>query len=115
MINEKQIEDNPLCPLLNDKTNNLPADSLPETFFLDGKAQRLLEPDAEDILWFSLKKGAIEFKIGLSDILMCLRFAEKQGEIPELPRMWWTRLSGMYPKLNDFWDDGKEGNNDEPI
>ena len=94
--NENQIED-----MQDVMTENF----LPETAVLEDEVERFIEPDAEDILWFSLKKGDMHFKIGLSDILMCLKFAEEQGEVPKLPLMWWTRISSMYPKLDAFQKD----------
>lgn len=78
---------------------------IPETAEFEDEVERILEPDAEDILWFSLKKGDIPFKIGLSDVLMCLKFAEQQGEVPELSRLWWIQVSTMYPKLDSFRPD----------
>lgn len=85
------------------KKNN--KDVLPETAVLEEEVKRAFNPDAEDILWFGLKKGDEHFKIGLSDILMCLKFAEEHGEVPELPSMWWVRLSNLYPKLDVFLKD----------
>ncbi len=76
-----------------------------EATILEDEVVRILDPDAEDILWFGLKKGNVSFKMGLSDILMCLKFAEQQGEVPELPHMWWIRVSNMYPKLDSFRPD----------
>lgn len=80
-------------------------DFLPETAVLEEEVERIMDPDAEDILWFGLKKGNVDFKIGLSDILMCLKFAEEQGEVPKLPSVWWTRVSSVYPKLDVFQND----------
>lgn len=78
------------------------ADSLPETAVFEDEVKRIMEPDAEDILWFGLKKGDMSFKIGFSDILMCLKFAEEQGEVPKLPLTWWAQVSSRYPKLDVF-------------
>ena len=82
--------------------SGMTADALPETAVFEEEVERIMEPDAEDILWFGLKKGDISFKIGLSDILMCLKFAEGQGEVPKLPPSWWSQLSSLYPKLDIF-------------
>ena len=95
---------------MKDNTNNVDSNViteglLPETSVLNGKAERILDPDAEDILWFGLIKGDMDFKIGLSDILMCLKYAESQGEVPKLPPMWWVRVSNVYPKLDIFLND----------
>jgi len=99
--NRNQIED------MQNTVNNdgRAADFLPETAVLETEVERILNPDAEDFLWFGLKKGDVHFKIGLSDILMCLKFAEEQGEVPKLPPVWWTRVSSVYPKLDVFLND----------
>lgn len=78
---------------------------LPDTAILEDEVEQIIDPDAEDILWFSLKKGDISFKIGLSDILMCLKFAEEQKEVPKLPWEWWSKVTGVYPKLDLFLSD----------
>lgn len=78
---------------------------IPEAAEFKDEVERVLEPDAEDVLWFGLKKGDNSFRIGLSDVLMCLKFAEEQGEVSELPRMWWIQVSTMYPKLDSFRPD----------
>lgn len=36
-----------------------------------------------------------KFTIGLGDILECLRFAEKEGEVPKLPVEWWGSEYGQ--------------------
>lgn len=72
---------------------------MPDTAEFEETVERFLDSDAEDVLWFGLKKGDISFKIGLSEILRCLKFAEKHGEVPELPRMWWIEILSHYPQL----------------
>lgn len=69
---------------------------IPGTAEFEDEVERILESNAEYILWFILKKGDIPFKIGLSDVLMCLKFAEKQGEVPEL-----SRCGYRYPLLSE--------------
>lgn len=100
--NKNQIKD--MQNIVN-YDDGVKADFVPETAVFEDEAERILIPDAEDFLWFGLKKGDISFKIGLSDILMCMKFAEEQGEVPKLPRMWWTQVSSMYPKLDVFQKD----------
>ncbi len=53
----------------------------------------------EEYLHFELQDKDHTFMIGLSTLLECLRFAEAQGEVPELPYMWWQSLMAMYPSL----------------
>lgn len=75
--------------------------NLPETAELTENVEKIFDPETSECLWFGLKIGDKECKIGLSDILLCLRFAEEQGEVPKLPGVWWNEISGMYPK-DDF-------------
>ena len=52
-------------------------------------------PDTDEIVWFRLSDKDHTFIVCQSDILQALRFAEKEGMIPELPSVWWdTKLSG---------------------
>lgn len=60
--------------------------------------------DREEYLFFLLKNETSEFTIGLGDILECLKFAEEQGEIPELPQEWWWKMSEVYPRLETYVD-----------
>jgi hypothetical protein len=47
-------------------------------------------------LVFALKDQHHEFSMGLTTILQCLRFAEDQGAIPDLPEDWWIAVRGRY-------------------
>lgn len=51
-----------------------------------------------DQVYFKMAKEETEFLIGLKDILYCIRFAEKQGELPELGIDWWHRAALLYGK-----------------
>lgn len=73
---------------------------LPDTAVLEDSVEQILDPDADDTLWFSFRKGDQTFKIGLSDLLSCIKFAEEQKELPELPWQWWSQVVGVYPKLD---------------
>ena len=42
------------------------------------------------------------FTMGLGDLLDCLRFAEKEGEVPKLPAEWWGRIWSMYPQIQEL-------------
>lgn len=57
--------------------------------------------DHDELLIFHLKVKDIEFTIGLSDILACLKFAEKEGLVPKLPMEWWCQMHGFYPELDE--------------
>lgn len=77
-------------------------EELPEGAVFQEEVDRIFDPDQEEIIWFHLKKGEIDFKIGLSDILLCLKFAEEQGEVPPLPKLWWAQITEVYPKGYSF-------------
>lgn len=78
--------------------------SLPESVELTENVEKIFNSEMSEYLWFGLKIGDKECKIGLSDILLCLRFAEEHGEVPKLPGVWWNEISGMYPK-DEFLSD----------
>lgn len=86
-IRDKVIEDN----------------QLPETAVLQEEVVEEYDLEARDHLWFGLKIGENECKIGLSDILRCLKFAEEQGEVPKIPSEWWSHMAGVYC-LNELGD-----------
>lgn len=52
----------------------------------------------DEKIYFLLRSEENKFVIGLSDILECLRFAEKEGEVPKLPAEWWRKIWSMYPR-----------------
>lgn len=78
---------------------------LPETAEVTGNVKEIYNPENKDSIWFELKKGDEKFKIGLSDILSCLKFAERTGEIPKLPSEWWSIIEGLYPSNGNFYLD----------
>ena len=73
--------------------------SLPESVELNENVEKIFNPEMSEYLWFGLKIGDKECKIGLSDILQCLKFAEMQGEVPKLQPAWWRELETQYPVL----------------
>ncbi|MGV6473618.1 hypothetical protein [Azotobacter vinelandii] len=40
-------------------------------------------------------READDFSLGIAIVLQCLRFAEEQGAIPELPDDWWSIVEGV--------------------
>lgn len=57
-------------------------------------------PDCcDDTLMFGMRDNHHAFSIGLSTILECLRYAEREGEVPRLPEGWWNLLETRYPAL----------------
>ena len=48
------------------------------------------------------KKGDECFKMGLSQMLACVKFAERMGEIPSLPEKWWYAIEDLYPSEGNF-------------
>ena len=69
-----------------------------------GDVVKDMDVDREEYLFFLLKNETNEFTIGLGDILECLKFAEEQGEVPELPQEWWWKMSEVYPRLETYVD-----------
>ncbi len=45
---------------------------------------------------FALRDNHHEFSMSLSAILQCLHFAEKEGLVPPLGAMWWSRVNSRY-------------------
>ena len=74
------------------------ANSIPERAEFDENVDL---GDHDELLIFHLKVKDIEFTMGLSDILACLKFAEKEGMVPELPEQWWNKMYGTYPELQE--------------
>ena len=60
--------------------------------------------DNDDMLYFHLNTSTDQITIGLSSILQCLKFAESEEYIPELPLPWWINLYGIYPRLAKLID-----------
>ena len=66
---------------------------------LTGHVFRSFDPRMEDHLYFLLKNNLGEFTIGLKEILQCLQYAEKQGEVPHLSEDWWKEVQKIYPEM----------------
>jgi hypothetical protein len=70
---------------------------------LDNRAQ-LQKTDAvpdrpegsEETLVFALQDRHHAFSLDLETVLQCLRFAEAEGAIPELPTAWWKKVTNRY-------------------
>ena len=58
--------------------------------------------DRDELLLFHLKTEEKEFVLGLSDVLECLKFAEKKGIVPPIPGAWWLTMSEVYPDLREI-------------
>ncbi|WP_161564878.1 hypothetical protein [Pseudomonas aeruginosa] len=52
-----------------------------------------------DELIFALQDKHHAFSLGLSTVLQCLKMAEHEGVVPELPEGWWSRMANRY-RLN---------------
>lgn len=77
-------------------------ENLPETAELTGDVEEIIDPEEHEVLWFALKKGDECFKMGLSQMLACVKFAERMGEIPSLPEKWWYAIEDLYPSEGNF-------------
>lgn len=56
-------------------------------------------PEKEEHFYFHLKDSAHEFTMGLGEIIRCLKFAENEGIVPELPDDWWSAMYACYNGL----------------
>lgn len=56
----------------------------------------------DELLLFHLKAEEKEFVLGLSDVLECLKFAERKGIVPPIPGAWWLTMSEVYPELREI-------------
>ena len=45
---------------------------------------------------FLMRQDDREFGIGLTTLLACLAFAEREGAVPELPADWWIKVRNQY-------------------
>ncbi|EKO2287140.1 hypothetical protein PZV05_000241 [Salmonella enterica] len=48
---------------------------------------------------FVLQDNYHVFLLSLEDILLCLREAEKHGEVPHINDVWWGTLQIAFPRL----------------
>ena len=69
-----------------------------------GDVVKDMDVNREEYLFFLLKNKTHESAIGLGDILECLKFAEEQGEVPELQQEWWWKMSEDYQRLETYLD-----------
>lgn len=51
---------------------------------------------AENQLYFIMRDQVHEFAIGVAALLSCLRFAELNHELPDIPEYWWTAVKERY-------------------
>ena len=56
----------------------------------------------DEKIYFLLRSGENTFTMGLGDLLECLRFAEKEGEVPKLPAEWWRKMWSIYPQIKEL-------------
>lgn len=47
----------------------------------------------DDLIVFIMKDKHHEFSLDLKTLLDCLRYAEEQGAVPELPDGWWLQVN----------------------
>lgn len=88
---------------MNKDYKNYSESQLPKTAEITEEVEEVINPDKTDeILWFALKNGETKCKIGLSDVLACIKFAERIGEIPPLPSCWWSQIEGLYNREGNF-------------
>jgi hypothetical protein len=50
----------------------------------------------EEEMIFALQDRHHQFSMGLSTVLQCLRMAEREGGVPDLPEDWWIQVKRRY-------------------
>ncbi|WP_428947206.1 hypothetical protein ACQUQQ_00760 [Acidithiobacillus ferrooxidans] len=55
----------------------------------------------EEEMVFALQDQHHKFSMGLSTILQCLRMAEREGGVPNLPSDWWIQVARRYSIILD--------------
>ncbi|MCR6969996.1 hypothetical protein NS834_26225, partial [Pseudomonas aeruginosa] len=81
-------------------------DTMNHDDILNNRAELLQEQNGDDSgslchdeLIFALQDKHHAFSLGLSTVLQCLKMAEHEGVVPELPEGWWSRMANRY-RLN---------------
>ena len=100
-----QVDDGIKAKLIHALLERMSAErneNLLETAELTGDVEEIIDPEEHEVLWFALKKGDECFKMGLSQMLACVKFAERMGEIPSLPEKWWYAIEDLYPSEGNF-------------
>ena len=100
-----QVDDGIKAKLIHALLERMSAEkneNLPETAELTGDVEEIIDPEEHEVLWFALKKCDECFKMGLSQMLACVKFAERMGEIPSLPEKWWYAIEDLYPSEGNF-------------
>ena len=73
---------------------------------MTGEVTEDIASEIEEYIWFDMKDNVHDFKIGLSDVLSALKFAEEQGFVPKIDEKWWCKLRLLYPKIvNEEYED----------
>lgn len=80
------------------KNAGTPQMALPEHNPAVPQGQVLPCPEMER-MHFVMKDNHHTFLLSLENILLCLREAEKQGEVPQIDEAWWDALSWSYPDI----------------
>jgi hypothetical protein len=62
----------------------------------DKEAQAFEGECCTDPLIFAMRDNNHQFSMGLFTILQCLKIAENNGAIPELPPEWWWAVESRY-------------------
>lgn len=73
--------------------------------------QGLVKPCPElERMHFVMKDNHHVFLLSLENILLCLREAERQGEVPQIAEAWWSTLSWRYPDVLTVESEGDDTN-----
>lgn len=73
--------------------------SIPEKAELMSNVDKIVCDNCFEKYLFHLKNLNGEFTVGLTDILKCLAFAEKEGAVPPLSPQWWLSVESHFGDL----------------
>ncbi len=71
-------------------------ETMPDKALLTGAVEQISCEECFENYLFHMKNKNHEFTIGLIDILNCVKFAEEQGALPEIPGDWWIEVKSHY-------------------
>lgn len=75
--------------------------SIPEKAELMNNVDKIVCDNCFEKYLFHLKNKNGEFTVGLTDILRCLKFAEKEGAVPSIPPKWWLDVENHFCDLEN--------------
>lgn len=60
-----------------------------------------LTADTTDPVLFEIGRGNNRVTVGLESVINCLKFAEAEDMLPQLPTEWWNKVKEQYNFLEE--------------